>query len=272
MKLIVILLVVFSIFLMPLPGNAEITSLHLTKKETELGLELYHYNLPIGDRSINGYIIKPEGRGLFPAVVVNHGGYASSSNFGIGVGKVLAKKGYVAIACDYTHKELKRYGLRGPRIGWGAGASEENIFRALKNIEILKGLEYVDRNKILMLGNSMGGFLTVGVIQKSVSIKAAVIIVAGIKNGNPQNSADRAIEVISPPEELVGDISCPLLLLNGADDEKVNIKYPKHFKSLLNRYNKKSQLIIYPGVGHDLLRRNQTEVFEEIFNFFDAYI
>ena len=272
MKQIVVLLAVATISLMPLVGNAEITNLNLTKQDTEAGVELYHYNLPIDDRSINGYLIKPEGKGPFPGVVVNHGGYSSSSNFGIDIGKIFAQKGYVAIACDYTHKELRKYGIRGPRAGWEAGASRENIFRALKNIDILKSLEYVDKNKILMLGNSMGGFLTLGVVQKSDSIKAAVIIVAGIKNGNPQNSADRVIEAISPPEDLVDDISCPLLLLNGENDEKVDIKYPKHLKSLLDRYKKRSRLIIYPGVGHDLLRRYQNDTFKEIFDFFDEHI
>jgi dienelactone hydrolase len=248
-------------------------NLILEKQEVREDVEIYHYTLSNGETMMNGYIMKPEGDGPFPAVVVNHGGGGSARSFGIPNGMIFAKRGYVAIACDYTHKDwFTKMKEEGWEEGWGPGASEENIARALKNIEILKSLDYVDDNKIAILGNSMGGFLTVGVAQRTNDLKAAIVVVAGIKDGNPQTPADEIIEIISPPENLVKEISCPMLILAAKDDRTVDLKYPRHLKELLDEYNKTAKLIIYSNVGHDLIRVRRDEVYKDIFSFLGKYM
>lgn len=244
--------------------------------ETRNNLEIYHKL----EKGVNCYIVKPKGNGPFPAFVLNHGGYGSAELFSIGTsnkktqnfvetgnGIFLAEKGYVSIACDYTHKDLDKKKISEFNENERPGASEENIKRALNAIEILKNINYVNKSNIFMLGNSMGGFLTVGVAQKSKDLKAAIVIVAGIKDGNPVAPGDKMIEMISAPEELVKDISCPILMLNGDIDDKVNIKYPKHLKNLLDINGKTSKLIIYPNVGNDLLRAQKEIVYSEVFKF-----
>ncbi|HBK38853.1 MAG TPA: peptidase S9, partial [Actinobacteria bacterium] len=111
-----------------------------------------------GGLTISGIMVKPRGKGPFPVVVLAHG-YINPDTYWSGQGfrreqDWLGRNGYVALHVDYRNharsdKDPKndvslRLGYAEDVIG-AALAVEDSEFR------------YLDRNKIALLGRSMGG-------------------------------------------------------------------------------------------------------------------
>ena len=206
---------------------------------------------------IKGILLKPAGKGPFPAVVVNHGGGGSARAFGLPNGIILAKAGYVAIACDYTHSIYKRAKVdpanTTPNTVWN---NAENRRRALACIEILQSLPEVDQRKIAMYGNSMGAMLTIVMCQETDKIKAAAITAGGVGGG------------VRAPVEGVARIKIPFMILHGEQDALVPPEHPRTLKELLDKQGTVAELKMFPGVGHDLVRVKSDEVFALITAFF----
>ncbi len=72
-----------------------------------------------GTLKMKGILVKPEGAGPFPAILISHGKNGSALGFGLSHAKnYFVPMGFVCIAPDYTHAA----GSTGP-----PGASAENI-------------------------------------------------------------------------------------------------------------------------------------------------
>src|SRR5262249_6588627 len=108
-----------------------------------------------GKLSFRGILIKPEGKGPFPAVLISHGMGSNGDQFGRPKAREFVKWGFVCIAPDYAHSDPK-----GDRKDFGASA--ENIRRGKKCLDILQSLPEVDSKRLCAYGNSMGAFLTIG--------------------------------------------------------------------------------------------------------------
>src|SRR6187399_1701852 len=81
--------------------------------------------------TIRGILLKPEGKGPFPAVLISHGLGGSAQSFGLGKAREMVKWGLVCIAPDYAHaggmgQKLNPQGPERTKYG----ASEENLRRA----------------------------------------------------------------------------------------------------------------------------------------------
>ena len=126
-----------------------------------------------GDLSLRGILLKPEGKGPFPAVLISHGLGGNATAFGMAKAREMTKWGLVCMACDYTHatgpggKKLSAPGV--DRQSYGA--SEENLRRASKCLEILASLRQAD----------VGVAAAYGVVLMSLS--AAVFFLAGEAQG-----------------------------------------------------------------------------------------
>lgn len=104
-----------------------------------------------------GVLLKPRGRGPFPAVVLSHGAGGNAVSYGRALGRVMRTWGLVCIAVDYTH-------ARGVRLVPGTlreqGASRTNALRAHAAVTVLARLGYVDVRRVAAHGHSMGAFVT----------------------------------------------------------------------------------------------------------------
>src|SRR5262245_11204358 len=136
-----------------------------------------------GDMSLRGILLKPEGKGPFPAILISHGLGGNAAGFGLGKAREMTTWGLVCIACDYTHAAIPG----GQKLNPGGpdrqtyGASEENLRRASKCLEILASLPDVDPKKLCAYGHSMGGFVTIGLAAKEPNrLVAAAISGSGI--------------------------------------------------------------------------------------------
>ena len=79
-----------------------------------------------GQISISGILIKPEGNGPFPAIVISHGRGGNAEGFGMAKARDFVKMGFVCIATNYTHAgpiggANANEGARGKADGQGRG-------------------------------------------------------------------------------------------------------------------------------------------------------
>jgi len=202
-----------------------------------------------GNWQIHGILVKPEGKGPFPAILASHGSGNNAEGFARPKAIEFAKWGLVTIAVDYTHSAAER----GKDIG---GASKENIRRALKCLEILRSLKYVDGHRLAAYGNSMGGFLTIGLAADSrAKLKAAIVSAGGIDDhsGSP-----------APDASVAKKIRVPMLILHGGSDNVVPPEASLALKQVLDQQKVPNERHVYQGEGHNIQNTQRADYFARI--------
>ena len=143
-------------------------------------------------KTLKGYLCRPSGAGPFPAVLYNHGGLGNIIG---GAPKetceALAEAGFVGFAP--IRRQTRSMG--------------GHPYDVQAGLNYLLGIDYVDRNRVAMMGFSRGGALTFMAAARAAPIKAAVIMAS-----------------VSPPPKsgfTLGDavnIRVPVLLLVAKND------------------------------------------------------
>lgn len=167
-----------------------------------------------GDFVMDGVLLKPEGRGPFPAVLISHGLGGSAETFGLSKAREMVGWGFVCIAPSYTHAADARGNrpgapgsgppTKGVRRGQPAvdyGASAENLRRARTCLDLVSGMPEVDAGRLFAYGHSMGGFVTIGLAAiEPDRLQAAAITGSGIGHteGFPAPAAAKADHVRTP--------------------------------------------------------------------------
>ncbi|MGV3662722.1 MAG: prolyl oligopeptidase family serine peptidase [Prosthecobacter sp.] len=210
-----------------------------------------------GDFAMSGIFMKPAGSGPFPAVLISHGLGGNAQGFGMMKAREMVWWGAVCIAPDYTHA-----GGAGDRAQWGASA--ENLRRARTCLEILRGLSYVDGQRLAAYGHSMGGFVTIGLASSTGQdlLKAAAITGSGVAlaSGQPAPSVDAAKE-----------IKTPFLMLHGANDTTVRPEQSATLKRALDEQKVPNDRLIADGQGHPIDQTMREEVFRLVREWFTRH-
>lgn len=206
-------------------------------------------------KPLSGLLLKPEGAGPFPAIVLSHGLGGNAQTLMRTRGAELVKWGFVCIATDYTHAGPG--GGRGNREGIDfsqAGARPENIRRGLACLEILLQLKAVDPKRIALYGHSMGAFLTVALAAAAPDKVAAAAITAG-------GVVTAGYRVASAPAAEVADgIRAPFLILHGTADTTVLPESSELLKKRLDAHGVPNARHLFEGVGHGLPVEKTDEV------------
>ena len=267
--------ILLGIFILVLSGSFQ-SPVYAQNKELSIinevdGYVAYKYNSP--GEEFERYIMKPPGKGPFPAIIVNHGGGGSGKSVTIidGFPFPMANAGYVLIAADLTHSapldKQKDHSLY--------GGSDENIERSLKNIEILKNIDFVDAERIGMYGFSMGGFCTVAALsagEKAKDIKVAVIEGAGLASPKIQHKNSDHINKLSIEESRIKNIACPVLLVHGENDQVASVAYAKHLKNVLDSLGKEVDIVIFKNSGHVNAKFTNGKSWETVITFFNKHL
>jgi dienelactone hydrolase len=241
-----------------------------------------------GDFAMNGILLKPEGKGPFPAVLISHGLGGTAENFGMAKAREMVKWGFVCIAPDYTHSAKF---LAGGRPGTGKagvpkgqqksgapgasaprslpaeyakyGASAENLRRARTCIELLSQMPEVDKRRIAAYGHSMGGFVTIGLAAAEPELlKAAAITGSGVapQDGFPAPSTGKAEK-----------IRTPFLMLHGSADNTVRPSQSAALKEVLDKNQVPNERRVFEGEGHPIDQTQREEVFAAIRAWFEKH-
>jgi dipeptidyl aminopeptidase/acylaminoacyl peptidase len=235
---------------------------------------------------VRGLLIKPKAPGTrkWPAIIFNRGGngdlgritdngqpcggMANTSCLDVADLYLFAKAGFVVIASDYRYE-----GATVKRDEWG-GVEVDDV---LNLVPALKSLDYVDAERLYMLGLSRGGTMTYLAIKRGIPIKAAAVIGGvtdvkawvdarpemGIVNGNQytdgfakiwpdfEHRADEYYRARSAVD-WADQINVPVLILHSRTDRLVPVTQALKIAEALQEKGKVFALHIYERDGHPL--------------------
>ncbi len=215
-----------------------------------------------GDFAMDGILLKPDGEGPFPAVLISHGYGGNAQSFGVQKAREMVKWGLVCIAPNYTHAVPPGTQRGGPPPR-DAGASVENIRRAKACVEILRGMSDVDGKRIAAYGHSMGGFVTIGFTASAPElIKAAAITGSGVA---PQDG------YAAPSAATAEKIRTPFLILHGSADSTVRPAQSESLKQILDHNEVPNERRVFENESHPIDQTKREEVFRQIRGWFSRH-
>lgn len=218
-----------------------------------------------GELSLRGILLKPEGKGPFPAVLISHGLGGNAIAFGTAKAREMVKWGLVCMACDYTHAAVPggaKLNPAGPE-RQTYGASDENLRRASKCLDILASLPEVDAKKLCAFGHSMGGFVTIGLAAKEPNR-----LVAAAVSGSGTAPRDG---FAAPSNAAAEKIKTPFIIFHGSIDNTVRPAQSLALKEILDRNSVACERHIFEDVNHPVDREKAEEVFGLMRNWFAKY-
>ena len=196
-----------------------------------------------------GILLKPDGVGPFPAIVVSHGYGGNAGNYSRNVGTTLRSWGLVVIATNYTHASGVPLGSPGTSADLGASAA--NVQRARRLVEILRALGYADTERLAAHGHSMGAFVTLALVAthpdlfRAASHTAGGVRVDGVVGAAPTESQGRAVRT-------------PYQIHHGELDAVVSIAADRRFDTLLGEQGTVHELLVYPNHDHAAIASDAT--------------
>ncbi|MBM3335479.1 dienelactone hydrolase family protein, partial [Candidatus Sumerlaeota bacterium] len=249
--------------------DARFADSEATPTITNFQLSGERWTCEVNGRPLSGILIKPEGDGPFPAILISHGLGGNAEGFARPKAQEFVKWGFVCIATDYTHagsagREFAGKGARPPAgLGGGQGkagregpapvgdrsqfgASPENVRRALACLAILRRQPYVDSKRVCAYGNSMGAFLTIGLAAQAPGQLAAAAITAG---GVAPTEGFAA-----PTLETARHIRTPFLILHGSADTTVPPERSELLKQALDQNKAPNKRVVFDEIGHNAHR------------------
>jgi len=199
---------------------------------------------------LQGILLKPQGGGPFPAVILSHGAGGSANVYSRGVAAEMVRWGLVCIATNYTHAGGVPLGAPGTLLE--PGASQANVRRAHAVYEILRTLGYVDMRRVAAHGHSMGAFVTTALLATYPNdFRAASHTAGGVRT-------DAFAFGPAPPESQATSIRTPYQLHHGDADSVVPIASDRRLDSVLQTIGVPHDLRVYPGAEHNDVSNNPT--------------
>jgi dipeptidyl aminopeptidase/acylaminoacyl peptidase len=238
---------------------------------------------------IDGFLTRPPGApagARLPTVLRIHGGpalqYSTAFRF---EWQVLAAGGYAVVAAN--PRGSTGHGRAFSRAIWGdwGNLDHQDVLAALDHV-IAQGV--ADPDRLGVGGWSYGGILTDYVITQTTRFKAATSgssmanHLAGY--GTDQYQYEWELEVGLPwvvpaaylklsPFFRVDKVKTPTLILCGADDMNVPLLASEQLYQALRRLGVPTELVIYPGQRHDIVRPSFVkDRYERYIAWYDRYL
>lgn len=180
------------------PANAQSPALATDLNETVVSIPLIVDGKP-ASTSMVGTVFTPDGAGPFPFVVLNHGRAGSAAERArtprwryVEASRWLVRRGYaVFIATRRGYGATggsdveTNYNCANP---WYKEPMDGGVESVLSVIAFAKAQDFVDGRRFMVMGQSVGGLLSVGVGAANPQGLLAVINFAGGHGGRPEQS------------------------------------------------------------------------------------
>jgi dipeptidyl aminopeptidase/acylaminoacyl peptidase len=233
---------------------------------------------------IKAYLfIPPQAEPKMPAVVFNAGGTgergALSDTVAIATLSPFVSRGYVTIASQYRG----RGGSDGSE-EWGEG----DIRDVMNMLPLVQGLDYVDADRIGLVGGSRGGMMALMMLTQTTLFRAAIVFGAPttflhlpeedyirtvFQRFLPDN-ADYHTEAHKRSAVEWADKLCattPLLVQHGTGDRRVGAEHGLLLGMALQKIHFPYKLIMYDNADHVLAGR-RTESAADMLWWLDTYV
>jgi dipeptidyl aminopeptidase/acylaminoacyl peptidase len=253
---------------------------------------LVHYPSRDGRFTLSAFAYIPNNiqrNGKFPAIVSIHGGPAAQSVDSFNrFTQYIVNQGYVVIAPNY--RGSTGYGKEFTDANMGdAGGGELND--VLDAAEWIKRSGFVDPKKLIVMGGSYGGYLSMMAVTKAPDMWAAGVPIVPFVNwfteianedpslreydlatmGDPVKN--KALYEDRSPINFVGQIKAPLLLLAGGNDPRCPAEESRQVADAVKKRGGTVQLKIYQDEGHGFSRvDNQIDAYQRVSDFLKVHV
>jgi dipeptidyl aminopeptidase/acylaminoacyl peptidase len=229
-----------------------------------------------GKLTISGIINIPDGDGPFPVLILNHG-YIDPAIYTNGRGLAreqdyLAREGYVVLHTDYrNHAQSDDDPTAELKLRLGYTEDVINAVLAVKR----STLPYLDKDRIGLLGRSMGGGVTLNTLVVKPGLVDAAVVFAPVSSNTVDNFnrwirhdpgrdglAEQIIDRYGSPERnpqfwrdvsprtFFDRITEPVLIHHGTADESCPIRWSRQTLAALEKADKDVRLYVYQGEHH----------------------
>lgn len=200
----------------------------------EAGIAEYSFAVPVDGEQVPGLLWRPSGSaGPGPAVLLGHGRSGHKRNL-VQLARLLAGRGYTAVALDAPGHGERRPPGAGPEYVWPRPDADQVIREWQACLDLLKG--ETDTAALGYWGLSMGSGLGIPLLTSEPRLRAAVL---GLMHPNWP----------APPGERIradaGRITCPVLFIINWDDQRAPRSQAFELYELLGSTDKR--LHAYPG-------------------------
>jgi len=253
---------------------------------------LVHYPSRDGKWTISALLYVPRNMqrsGQNAAIVYIHGGPAAQSinSFNRFIQHIV-NQGYMVIAPNY----------RGST-GYGKDFQQANLFDmgggdlqdVLAATDFLMATGYPDKKKLIAMGGSYGGYLTMMAVTKAPELWAAGVPIVPFVNwfteiqnedpilqqsdlatmGDPEKEPDFFRE--RSPFFFIDKIKAPLLLLAGAHDPRCPPEETTQVVAAVKKQGGVAEATIYENEGHGFAKiENQIDAYQRVTNFLKAHV
>jgi dipeptidyl aminopeptidase/acylaminoacyl peptidase len=253
---------------------------------------LVHYPSKDGKWTISAFVYVPYNlprNGQHPAIVYVHGGpTAQTMNTFNRFVQYMANQGYLVIAPNY----------RGST-GYGKEFQQANLFDmgggdlqdVLSAADWIKQTGYVDPKKLILMGGSYGGYLTMMGVTKAPEVWAAGIPIVPFVNwfteiqnedpvlqqsdlatmGDPEKN--KALYEDRSPINFVDKIKAPLYLLAGGNDPRCPKTEAQQVVDAIKKRGGVVEYKVYENEGHGFARvEHQIDAYKRVADFLKAHV
>lgn len=191
-----------------------------------------------GTDTVSGFLVTPEGKGPFPAVLVIHEWWGLDEWIK-DQARALAKEGYVALAVDLYRGKVTKSQEEAHQLMMGL--PPDRAIRDLKAaVAYLQSRSDVKKDRVGVIGWCMGGKYALELAAQEPSLKAVVVYYG------------------APPTDpaAIARIKAPVLGNFGAEDKGPSPEQVKAFEAAMKKAGKTVDVKIYAGAGHAFANPN----------------
>lgn len=253
---------------------------------------LIHYPSKDGKWTISAFVYVPYNlprNGEHPAIVLVHGGpWAQSRNSFNRFVQYMANQGYIVVAPNYRGstgygKEFQEADF----LDMGGGDLQDVLAAA----DWIQQTGYVDRKKLILMGASYGGYLTMLGVTKAPGLWAAGVSIVPfvnwfteIQNEDPElresdlaTTGDpvknKALYEDRSPINFVDQIKAPLYLLAGGNDPRCPKSEAQQVIDAVKKRGGAVEYKVYEKEGHGFARvEDQIDAYKRVADFLKAHV
>lgn len=237
---------------------------------------------------VEGWLLKPAGRGPHPVLLMIHGGpYHGYTRSFFDEAQVAVEAGYAVVMCN-------------PRGSWGFGTEHGRAIKGdmgnLDAADVLAFLEHclasddaLDDERLGIMGGSYGGYLTAWIIGHDHRFRGAIVergfldVQSFVGSSDigwffPQEytSYDKAEADRQSPMTYAAQVRTPTLVIHSEDDLRCPLHQGLQYHALLKQAGVDAEMLVFPGENHELTRSgtpwHRRQRFEAVMAFWEKHL